>query len=172
MVMTNEERDLITAFVARTTAAGGEAIDPEADALLKQLFEKHPEARYRIAQLAFFQEHALAEATNRINQLEWQGQQQQPKGLLGGLFGGSSGPTTPAPVPVHAPGHRPDLFAQNRPGFLGTAASTAVGVLGGIMLGNALASMMGMGGTAEAATPMAEEEPSGFDSAVFDDEEL
>jgi hypothetical protein len=167
--MTNEERELITAFVTRTTAAGGEAIDPEADALLKELFEKHPEARYRIAQLAFFQEHALAEATNRINQLEWQGQQ-QPKGLLGGLFGG--GRAAPPPAPVHAPGHRPDLFAQNRPGFLGTAASTAVGVLGGIMLGNALASMMGLGGTAEAATPAAEEEPSGFDSAVFDDEEL
>ncbi len=167
--MTNEERDLITAFVTRTTAAGGEAIDAEADALLKELFEKHPEARYRITQLAFFQEHALAEATNRINQLEWQGQQ-QPKGLLGGLFGGGR-PAAPPPAPVHAPGHRPDLFAQNRPGFLGTAATTAVGVLGGIMLGNALASMMGLGGTAEAATPAAEE-PTGFDSAVFDDEEL
>jgi hypothetical protein len=170
--MTNEERDLITSFVTRTVTAGGETIDPEADALLEELFEKHPEARYRIAQLAFFQEHALAEATNRINALEHQAQ--QPKGLLGGLFGGGAG--APPPAPVHAPGYRPGMFEQRRPGFLGTAATTAVGVLGGIMLGNALASMMGLGGTAAAAEPQAapeaEPESSGFDSAVFDEDEL
>ncbi|WP_291298370.1 DUF2076 family protein [Elioraea sp.] len=160
--MTDEERTLITSFVTRTVNAGGEAIDPEADALLKELFEKHPEARYRLTQLAFFQEHALAEATNRANQVEWQAQS-QPKGLLGGLFGG--GNTAPPPAQVHAPGYRPGMFQQGRPGFLGTAASTAVGVLGGIMLGNALASMMGMGGAAEAAEPepAAIEDDGGFD---------
>jgi hypothetical protein len=164
--MTDEERTLITNFVTRTVSAGGETIDPEADALLKELFEKNPEARYRITQLAFFQEHALAEATNRANQVEWQAQS-QPKGLLGGLFGG--GNTAPPPAPVHAPGYRPGMFQQGRPGFLGTAASTAVGVLGGIMLGNALASMMGMGGAAEAAPA---EEPMMADEGGFDDEEL
>jgi len=168
--MTNEERDLITSFVTRTVNAGGEAIDPEADALLKELFERHPEARYRITQLAFFQEHALAEAANRINALEHQAQ--QPKGLLGGLFGGGQG--APPPAPVHAPGYRPGLFDQQRPGFLGTAAGTAAGVMGGVLLGSALASMMGLGGAAEAAEPQpaAEPEPSGFDSAVFDEDEL
>jgi hypothetical protein len=168
--MTNEERELITSFVARTVNAGGETIDPEADALLKELFEKHPEARYRIAQLAFFQEHALAEATNRINALEHQAS--QPKGLLGGLFGG--GASAPPPAPVHAPGYRPGLFDQRRPGFLGTAAGTAAGVMGGMLLGSALASMMGLGGAAQAAEPQAapEPEPSGFDSAVFDEDEL
>jgi len=165
--MTNEERDLITGFVTRTVGAGGETVDPEADALLKELFEKHPEARYRITQLAFFQEHALAEATNRVNALEHEGR--QPKGLLGGLFGGGS---APPPAPVHAPGYRPGMFDQGRPGFLGTAASTAVGVMGGLLLGSAIASMMGMGGEAQAAEPAAEPEPSGMDSAVFDDEEL
>jgi hypothetical protein len=164
--MTNEERDLITSFVTRTVKAGGEAIDPEADALLKELFEKHPEARYRITQLAFFQEHALAEATNRINALEHEAQ--QPKGLLGGLFGGGSTP----PVPVHAPGYRPGMFDRGRPGFLGTAAATAVGVMGGLILGSAVASMMGLGGEAQAAAPAAPPEPSGFDSAVFDEDEL
>lgn len=166
--MTSEERELITAFVTRTVNAGGETIDPEADALLKELFEKHPEARYRITQLAFFQEHALAEATNRINTLEHQAQ--QPKGLLGGLFGGSA---APPPAPVHAPGHRPGLFDQRRGGFLGTAAGTAAGVMGGMLLGSAVASMLGLGGAAQAAEPSPPEpEPSGFDSAVFDEDEL
>jgi hypothetical protein len=166
--MTNEERDLITNFVTRTVQAGGETIDPEADALLKELFEKYPEARYRITQLAFFQEHALAEARNRIAELEHQAN--QPKGLFGGLFGaGQSAP----PAPVHAPGYRPGLFDQGRPGFLGTAASTAIGVMGGILLGSALASMLGLGGAAQAAEPPTElPEPSGFDSAVFDEDEL
>jgi len=164
--MTDEERTLITNFVTRTVAAGGETIDPEADALLRELFEKHLEARYRITQLAFFQEQALAEATNRINALEHEAR--QPKGLLGGLFGGG---TTPPPAPVHAPGYRPGMFDQGRPGFLGTAAATAVGVMGGLLLGSAIASMMGLGGEAQAAAPAAPE-PTGFDSAVFDDEEL
>lgn len=169
--MTNEERTLITGFVTRTVQAGGEPIDPEADALLKELFEKHPEARYRITQLAFFQEHALAEATNRINALEHEAK--QPKGLLGGLFGGSG---AQPPAPVHAPGYRPGMFDGGRPGFLGTAASTAVGVLGGILLGSAVASMLGLGGAAQAAEPApepaAEPEPSGFDSAVLDEDEM
>jgi hypothetical protein len=168
--MTNEERELITSFVTRTVKAGGEPIDPEADALLKELFEKHPEARYRITQVAFFQEHALAEATNRINALEHAAQ--QPKGLLGGLFGG--GASAQPPAPVHAPGYRPGLFDQGRPGFLGTAAATAAGVMGGLLLGSALASILGLGGAAQAAEPQPapEPEPSGFDSAVFDEDEL
>lgn len=165
--MTNEERELITSFVTRTVAAGGEPIDPEADALLKELFEKHPEARYRITQLAFFQEHALAEANNRIRALEHAAN--QPKGLLGGLFGGS---VSQPPAPVHAPGYRPGMFDQGRAGFLGTAAATAAGVMGGILLGSAVASMLGLGGAAKAAEPAPEPEPSGFDSAVFDEDEL
>lgn len=170
--MTDEERGLITAFVARTATAGGEPIDPEADALLRELFEKYPEARYRITQLAFFQEHALAEATNRVKQAEWQAQ--QPKGMFGGLFGGGS--SAPPPGQVQAPGYRPGMFDQRRPGFLGTAASTAVGVMGGLMLGSMLGSMMGFG-AAQAAEPppaMIEEPPSddGFDSDVFDSDDL
>lgn len=131
--MTNEERDLISQFVQRVggppAAAGGFAgsvpatntpplppVDPQADALLADLFARFPEARYRITQFAFVQEHAVAAASNQIQQLQaqiqqlqaqlqsqqaamptsspWGGQavqapQQQPsRGLFGGLFGG------------------------------------------------------------------------------------
>ena len=111
--MTNEERDLITRFVERVAGAaeGGAQklppIDPEADALITDLFTRHPEARYRLTQMAFLQEHALVEAQNRISRLQWELQQrqaapppagawgagapppQQQRGFLSGLFGGN-----------------------------------------------------------------------------------
>src|SRR5271166_4644292 len=91
--MTNEERDIISKFIARvagapqqTSFAGGSVpatqpalppIDREADAFIAQGFNQYPEARYRITQLAFVQEHALVEAQNRIKRLEWELQQAQ-----------------------------------------------------------------------------------------------
>lgn len=142
--MTNEERDLISSFIARVggtpmAGAGGFAaptqppapplppIDREADALIGELFARYPEARYRITQTAFVQEHALIEAQNRLQRLEWelqqahlalqQAQQQAPQpgsqpispwgsqpgpaaatgGFLGGLFGGRAAPRPAAP---------------------------------------------------------------------------
>lgn len=108
--MNSEERDLISRFVARVGAGqtapgsqGGQValppIDPEADRFIQENFQKYPEARYRITQLAVVQEAALAQAQNRIRELEFQlqqarnqaaqGQQQASGGgFLSGLFGG------------------------------------------------------------------------------------
>src|SRR5471030_2455191 len=116
--MTNEERDIITQFIARVggaTQPSGFAtgsvpatqpalppIDLEADGFIGQAFTQYPEARYRITQLAFVQEHALVEAQNRIQRLEWElqqaqqaaqqaqqaGQRQGGGGFFSGLFGG------------------------------------------------------------------------------------
>ena len=125
--MTNEERDLITQFIARVggAASGGFArsvpttqpslppIDPEADRFIAEQFQTHPEARYRITQMAVVQEAALAEAANRIQRLQAQleqaqdaarqssQQQQQPSrgGFLGGLFGGGTSQPNPPPAP-------------------------------------------------------------------------
>lgn len=90
--MTNEERDLISRFIARVGGApqsggfltgGGSVpstqaqpqlppIDREADAFIGQQFQQFPEARYRITQTAVVTEAALAEAQNRIKRLEWE----------------------------------------------------------------------------------------------------
>ena len=86
--MTNEERDLITQFMQRVAGTPVRApgsvpstlpatqalppIDREADALIADLMQRHPEARYRLTQMAFVQEHALAEAQNTINRLQWE----------------------------------------------------------------------------------------------------
>ncbi len=206
--MTDEERQLITAFVQRVGgaragftaplaqgAAPVAPIDPEADALLQQLFAQYPEARYRITQMAFVQEHALAEAQNRIHHLEWQLQQLQaqpaaqaaaspwgqgqaagqaapppPRGLFGSLFGDSRAAPPPPPPspqapppPQYAPGYSPGMFQRQGSGFLGSALTTAAGVAGGMLAGNALMNLFsgGHGGYGEgiAGVPQAAANP-------------
>jgi uncharacterized protein len=163
--MTNEEREIITRFIARAAGGGGGGsvpsagaslppVDPEADGLIAELFARHPEARYRITQMAFVQEHALAESQNRISQLQYQlaMARQAPApmpaagrgGFLSGLFGGGSAPpwnaapAAPPPQPAYAPGYQPGMFQRGGSGFLGSALSTAAGVAGGVVVGNAL----------------------------------
>src|SRR4051794_18089798 len=86
--MTNEERELISRFIARVGGAsspqggvGGPSgnvpaqlppVDPEADRFIAEQFQKYPEARYRTTQMAFVQEAALVEAQNRLRRLEWE----------------------------------------------------------------------------------------------------
>lgn len=189
--MTNEERDLITQFMRRVAgtpvrapgsvpstlpaAAPLPAIDPEADALIADLMQRHPDARYRLAQMAFVQEHALAEAQNTINRLQWEldqtrapaapnaspwgaAAQQPPRGVFGGLFGNRQAPPPaqyqpPPPQPVHAPGHQPGMFQQRGSGFLGSALTTAAGVAGGMIVGNMLMNAFSGSGAAHAAAP-------------------
>lgn len=200
--MTNEERDLINQFIGRVSGAqaagqagqwGGSVpattpqpalppVDPEADRLIRDLFQRYPEAPYRITQLAFVQEHALSEAQNRIQRLEWelqqaqqaaqQAQQQRPAagaasggGFFSGLFGGRSQSAPPPqpgggpawnqggpgpqpqpqwqqaapPPPQYAPSYQPGMFQRSGgSGFLGSALTTAAGVAGGMVAGNAL----------------------------------
>jgi len=89
--MTNEERDIISQFIARvggvpapSSGFGAAAqvpapntpplppVDREADALIGQLHQRYPEAGYRMTQLAFVQEQGLIQAQSRIQQLEQQ----------------------------------------------------------------------------------------------------
>lgn len=182
--MNNEERDLISKFVARVSGApqGGfgsvpstrpnlPPIDPEADNFIAQEFQKYPEARYRITQMAVVQEAALVEAQNRIQQLQFQlqqaqqqlqqAQQQKPasSGFLGGLFGGGQRPqqaqpqqappgwggnpgAVPPPQYQQMPyGMQPGMFQRGGSGFLGSALTTATGVAGGMLAANALTSL-------------------------------
>jgi len=186
--MTNEERDIITNFLARvgggapagapagagpwggasvpaTTQPALPPVDRDADALIGDLLTRYPEARYRLTQLAFVQEHALAEAHNRLQQMEAEVQQarqaaaqpQQGGGFFSGLFGGGQRPAPPqqgpawnqaapppqyAPQPQYAPGVQPGMFQRSGSGFLGSALTTAAGVAGGLVVGNALMGLL------------------------------
>jgi hypothetical protein len=177
--MNTEERDIITRFVERVSGAGGATtfgasgpapalppVDPEADQLLADLFARHPEARYRITQTAYAQEQALAQATQRIQQLQAALQQaqaqsapQRPGGFFSSLFGGGGAPAQPRPAaPPYAqpqqqyappPYQQPTGAAApgGGAGFLGSALTTAAGVAGGMVAANALMNLFeGHGG--------------------------
>lgn len=189
--MTNEERDLITQFVARVSGARAATqppsvwsgsvpattpqqppapplppVDPQADQHIHGLFQQYPEAPYRLTQLAFVQEHALTEAQNRIQRLEWelrQAQQQaaeaaaqqaqQPPagsggGFFGSLFGGRAQPqpqTGPGPAwnrgaaqPQQPP--PPSQYPPNyQPGMFQSGGGTG-------FFGSALRTAAGVGG--------------------------
>jgi len=190
--MTDEERRIITEFVQRVAGANAGApasagpwgsmgrgsvpqsapplppVDREADALIADLFGRYPEARYRLTQTAFVQEHALVQAQNRIQELEWQLENAQRQaqaapasrgGLFGGMFGGGAPqrpvPMAPRPQPIAPPpGYNAMQAAPQAAGgggFLRTAAMTAAGVAGGMVLGNMLMNAFAGGGHAHAA---------------------
>jgi len=182
--MTEDERRIISEYVKRVAGAaqpaaasaspwGGRTpsvapapqlppVDREADAMITQLFQQYPEARYRITQTAFVQEHALVQAQNRIQELEWevenasrQAQAANSRGFLG--FGGSRPQAMPPrPMPQYPPGYDAQaLQGRQGPGFLGTALMTAAGVAGGMVLGNMLMNSFSGGGTAHAAAAAA-----------------
>lgn len=198
--MTNEEREIISQFIARVggataqrSFAGGSVpatqqpalppVDREADQFIAQNLDRYPEARYRITQLAFVQERALIEAQNRIKRLEWelqqaqQAAQQSPQrpagggGFFSGLFGGNrqqAGGPPPGgawggqqqyqqqyqhaapPPPQYPPNYQQGMLPRSGSGFLGSALTTAAGVAGGMVAGNALMSLFsphqGLGG--------------------------
>ncbi len=159
-----------------TTRPNLPPIDAEADRFIHQQLTQYPEATYRITQMAVVQEAAIAELQNRIQRLQWENQQiqqqaQQPqsRGLFGGLFGGGQraapppgygqqggygqqqgGYGAPPPQPQYAypPNTNPGMFQRQGSGFLGSALTTAAGVAGGMVVGNALMDMFDGGGHA------------------------
>jgi uncharacterized protein len=131
--MTNEERDIISQFIARVGGAPAPSgfaaaasvpatqgpplppVDREADALIAQLNQRYPEAPYRMTQLAFVQEQGLIQAQNRIAALEAELQrtrqalqqaQQQPQQSQGGggFFSGLFGGGRQQAAPPPNPG--------------------------------------------------------------------
>lgn len=178
--MTEEERRIISDYVMRVAGAqpaapastpwGGRPttgqapapqlppVEPEADRLIADLFQRYPEARFRITQTAFVQEHALVAANNRIQELEYQleakrreAESAKSRGIFG-LGGRAPQPMPPPPQPQYPPNYNPQaLQGRQGPGFLGTAMMTAAGVAGGMVLGNMLMGAIG-GGAAQAAT--------------------
>ncbi len=124
--MTNEERDLIAQFIQRVAGTPVRApgsvpstlpaqqaqppVDREADALIAELLQRYPDARYRLTQMAFVQEHALAEAQNTINRLQWELEQaraQQGYGQQGYGQQGYGQPQVPAGSPWGAAAQQP-----------------------------------------------------------------
>ncbi|KNY15336.1 hypothetical protein AKG11_19145 [Shinella sp. SUS2] len=142
--------------------------DADADRFIQDRVGQQPGAPYFMAQTIVVQEQALEAAQRRIEELEYQAVNSpaQRGGLLSGLFGGNARPQ-PAAMRPAAPQQSPwgqnagAMPMQGRAGggFLAGAAQTAMGVAGGVLLGNAIMGMFG-GDEAQAAQPAAAEEPA------------
>lgn len=147
--------------------------DAESDRFIQERISQQPGAPYYMAQTIVVQEQALEAAQRRIEELEYQNtqgaQQRGGGGFFSSMFGSNAQPQQQRPAPQRtayghtAPAASPwgnqgqgqqgmPMQQQRGGGFLAGAAQTAMGVAGGVLLGNAIMGMMG-GDEAQAAQP-------------------
>jgi uncharacterized protein len=171
--MTPQEQELVEELFDRLAKLENGPRDPNAERIIADGLRRAPHAVYALVQTALVQDEALKRANARIEELQAQtaGESQQQGGFLDSVrdvvLGRSeprgsvpsvhsqaqSSPTTAPPYrpqpgyppqtpnPGLAPGMGPAFGSGGS--FLGTAASTAAGVIGGGLLLNSIRSMFG-----------------------------
>lgn len=164
--MTPQERQLVDELFDRLARLEGQPRDPEAEHAIAEGLARAPHALYPLVQTVLVQDEALKMAEDRIRELGGEIEEpQQQRGFLDSVREALLGPdpqrrgSVPAVRPgvwnTQQPAQQPgqDYGGYGRPGgsFLGTAAATAAGVIGGSLLFNSLRSMMG-GDQAHAGT--------------------
>jgi hypothetical protein len=152
--MDHQDRQAIEQLFGKIAQVERQSTPPDAQAaeFIRSQISHQPNAPYYMAQTIVVQEQALSAAQGRIQQLE-QELASRPAGgggFLSGLFGG--GQSRPQHQPSYQPhpmhGMQPHMtsgmtggMAQHRGGggFLAGAAQTAMGVAGGVLIGNMIA---------------------------------
>jgi hypothetical protein len=178
--MTPQERQLVEDLFDRLARLETAPRDPDAEAAIAQGLTRAPHAVYALVQTALVQDEALKRADARIRELSGEEEPApQPQGFLdtmrSALMGAprgsvpsvragaagepdprwNSGGTgvSPPPYAGSAPGAAPPV-GYGGGSFLGTAAASAAGAIGGALLLNSISSMFGHhGGSAFAAAP-------------------
>jgi hypothetical protein len=137
--MDQNERRIIDDLFAKLGRVDQQAPprDPEAEALIQRHLARLPAAPYYMAQAIVVQEQALAASQARVEQLEQELAARPAGGFLGGLFGGGE-PRPSEDAPGGRPGRASAVPAGG--GFMGGAVQTALGVAGGVLIANAIAS--------------------------------
>jgi len=156
--------------------------DEEAERFIAERIAHQPAAPYYMAQTIIVQEQALEMANRRIEELEHElATRAQRGGFLSSLFGSAAPPPRPQPQPqasaapapaAASPWGRTAATTPAQPGgsgFLAGAAQTAVGVAGGVLLGNAIAGLFGAD-AAKAAEPPNQAEPQADENDEEDDD--
>ncbi len=176
-MLTPEDRRAIEGLFDRLSAVEDKAPprDAEAEELIRRSVAAQPGAPYYMAQTILVQESALNQAEQRIAELEAQvRERRQGGGLFGGLFGGGAEDADRRDYRRERPPADPryDERGQGGPwsrpqgGFLAGAAQTALGVTGGVLLGSAIAGMLGGGGAQ--ASELQPVEPAADDPGAGD----
>jgi uncharacterized protein len=137
--------------------------DPEAERYIREQIARQPGAPYYMAQTIVVQEQALNAAQQRIEELEREAAGPSAgDGLFSGILGGNRRTARPAGSVPSVGRAEPDMprerYAPQREGmgFLAGAAQTAMGVAGGVLLGNMIADMF-RPDQAQAAEPKADD---------------
>jgi len=174
--MTPEERNLVIELFDRLATLEDAPRDPDAERLIRDGLRQAPNAPYALVQTVLVQDEALKRANARIQELEG-GDATAGQGgsfldsMRGALFGrdpggrgsvpsvrtGATGDPYPPAGPYATP--YPPAYGAPSPGgsFLGNAAATAAGVIGGSLLLDGIRSAFGHGhsyaGAYEPAAP-------------------
>jgi hypothetical protein len=176
--MTPNERPLLDDLLQRLVHAGPVAKDSEADGRIRQALAAQPDALYLLVQRCLLLERGLAHAQEEVARLQQAAESDRSfigAGLEPGFgraasqaYGPGAAPAQTTSMPPQAspggsaqpapgPGWRDRLFgnasapaaaAPAGAGFLGTAASAAAGVAGGMFLFNGLEHLLGNRGSA------------------------
>jgi len=167
--MTPQEQALVDELFDRLASVENTPRDPEAERVIANGLRRAPHAVYALVQTALVQDEALKRANARMEELEAQlggGPQVQQQGsfldsmreaVLGKREPRGSVPSVRSPATQTSPmgpppyeqgyGYPPQMRTGPAFGsggsFLGTAASTAAGVIGGALLMDGIRSMFG-----------------------------
>jgi hypothetical protein len=157
--MESQDRQIIQSLFTRLSDVEKQAPprDADAEALIKERVGHQPAAPYFMAQTIVMQEYALQQAQQRIEALERQAQERPAGGgLFGSLFGGGeSGSRAVQPATPISPSLSAAVGGQQHRGggFLAGAAQTAMGVAGGVLLGDVIGGMFSSEATAAETGP-------------------
>jgi hypothetical protein len=128
-----------------------------------------------MAQTIVVQEQALAAAEERLRELEErEATERSGAGVFGNMFGDRSrSPRSAGSVP--RVGRKEGSAPQAGSGFLAGAAQTAVAVTGGVLMGNFIADLLGVGNSDSAQAQeqnekTAAENESQVDEAAFEND--
>jgi uncharacterized protein len=168
--MTPQEKDLVDELFDRLAKLEAMPRDPDAERTIAGGVKQAPHALYALVQTALVQDEALKRANARIEELQAEAAdapEQRPTSFLDsvrGAFGGApprgsvpsvrtqTGPAQDNPpqnyqpqggYPPPPPGYGGGPAFGTGGSFLGTAASSAAGVLGGALLLDGIRSMFG-----------------------------
>lgn len=158
--MDHQDRQVIEQLFGKISQVERQTTPPDAQAaeFIRSRINQQPNAPYYMAQTIVVQEQALNAAQGRIQQLEHElaSRPAGGGGFLSSLFGG--GQSRPQQQPAYQPHQQPmhgmpphgvpgmggmasgmGGMAPRGGGFLAGAAQTAMGVAGGVLLGNMIA---------------------------------